>query len=154
MSTLHDTSMASTSWVEHQVLNHVKQALRVTLDWDAPVVSLPRKLSSLQFTMKSFRRHLERVMSIEEEDGYLDHAIDAKPNMQTRIEALAGDHQRIRARIKQIVPRLDSINEWQNAEFGDVCDEIRDLLDDLDRHDMAEIELLQEAMLMDEGGEG
>jgi hypothetical protein len=154
MSTLHDTSMASTSWVEHQVLNHVKQALRVTLDWDAPVVSLPRKLSSLQFTMKSFRRHLERVMSIEEEDGYLDDAVGAKPNMQTRIEALAGDHKRIRARIKQVVPRLDSINEWQDAEFSDVCDEIRDLLDDLDRHDMAEIELLQEAMLMDEGGEG
>jgi hemerythrin-like domain-containing protein len=154
MSTLHDTSMASTSWVEHQVLNHVKQALRVTLDWDAPVVSLPRKLSSLQFTMKSFRRHLERVMSIEEEDGYLEEAVDAKPNMQSRIDVLAADHQRIRARLKQIVPRLDTINEWQDEEFNAVCDEIRELLDGLDRHDAAEIELLQEAMLMDEGGEG
>ena len=53
----------------------------MTLDWDAPVVSMPRKLSSLQFTMKSFRRHLERVMSIEEEGGYLEEVADAKPNL-------------------------------------------------------------------------
>src|SRR3990170_1471659 len=100
MTTLLDPSVASTSLIEHQVLNHVKQALRVTLEWDAPVVSLPRKLSSLQFTIKSFRRHLERVMSIEEEGGYLDDVAAAKPNLQPRIESLSRDHARFRARIR------------------------------------------------------
>ena len=36
MTTLHDPSIASTSWIEHQVLEHIKQALLVTLDWNAP----------------------------------------------------------------------------------------------------------------------
>jgi hypothetical protein len=35
-----------------------------------------------------------------------------------------------------------------------VCQELRELLDDVDRHDLREIELLQESLLMDDGGEG
>ncbi len=155
MTTLHDPSvMASTSWIEHQVLNHVKQALRVTLEWDAPVVSLPRKLSSLQFTIKSFRRHLERVMSIEEEGGYLEEVAEAKPNLQSRIDMLNRDHVRFRARVREIVPELDALSEWQEERFGSLCQEIHDLLDDIDLHDAQEIDLLQESMLIDEGGEG
>ena len=154
MTTLHDPSIASTSWIEHQVLEHIKQALLVTLDWNAPVVSLPRKLSSLQFTMKSFRRHLERVLSIEEEGGYLDEFADAKPNLQSRIDCLNGDHARFRARIRQTVLQLDELTEWEEEEFGSLCGEIRLLLADVDRHNAKEIELLQESLLMDEGGEG
>lgn len=154
MTTVHDSSTASTSWVEHRVLEHIKQALRVTLDWDAPVVSLPRKLSSLQFTMKSFRRHLERVMTLEEEGGYLEEVAEAKPNLQNRIESLIADHYRFRQRIREIVPQLDRLSEWQEAEFGELCSKIRRLLNDVDRHDAAEINLLQESMLMVEGGEG
>ncbi len=135
MTTLHDPTFASTSLIEHQVLNHVKQALRVTLDWDAPVVSLPRKLSSLQFTMKSFRRHLERVMSIEEEGGYLEEVAAAKPNLESRIEKLNLDHARFRARIRDLVPQLESLNEWQEERFGGLCGEIHQLLDDIDAHD-------------------
>ena len=128
MKTLYDPSIASTSWIEHQVLEHVKQALLVTLDWNAPVVSMPRKLSSLQFTMKSFRRHLERVMSIEEEGGYLEEFADAKPNLQSQIDRLNGDHARFRVRIRQLVAEFDQLTEWEEDEFGSLCSDIRRLL--------------------------
>jgi hypothetical protein len=154
MSTLHDTSSAATSWMEHTILDHIKQALRVTLDWKAPVVSMPRKLSSLQFTMKSFRRHLERVMSIEEEGGYLSDIVDARPSLQSRVLSLARDHIRFRTRIRQIVPELDELNDWEEVRFVEVCDEIRSLLKEVDAHDALEVDLLQESLLLDDGGEG
>jgi hypothetical protein len=143
MTTLNDSSIA-VSWMEHTILDHIKQALRVTLDWQAPVVSMPRKLSSIQFTMKSFRRHLERVMSIEEEGGYLDEVAEARPSMQSRIECLARDHNRFRARIREIVPELDELNDWEEARFVEICDEIRTLLHEVDWHDALEIDLLQD----------
>jgi hypothetical protein len=147
-------SLASTSLVEHRVLNHVKDALRVILDWDAPEVSLPRKLSSLQFTMKSFSRHLDRVMKIEEEGGYLDDIVAAKPNLESRIMTLHRDHLRFRTRLHQIGNRLDSLNSWHEDQFAGLCMEIYELLDEVDRHDAREIDLLQESLLLDEGGEG
>jgi hypothetical protein len=154
MTTLRDTSTLATSWMEHTILEHIKQALRVTLDWHAPEVSMPRKLSSLQFTMKSFQRHLERVMLIEEEGGYLADIADSRPNLTSRIESLGRQHDRFRARIRQIEPRLSELNDWEEAQFGEVCDEIRDLLDRVDAHDAEEVDLLQESLLLDEGGEG
>jgi len=140
--------------MEHQILEHVKQALRVTINWEAPVVSMPRKLSSLQFTIKSFKRHLERVISIEEEGGYMAEVVEAKPYLQNRIDRLARDHDVFRNRLRKLIPELNDIKEWEEPRFDQVCDELRKLLDDVDRHDLGEVNLLQESLLMDDGGEG
>jgi hypothetical protein len=154
MPTLQNNSTASTACMEHQVLEHIKQALRVTINWQAPTVSMPRKLSSLQFTIKSFQRHLERVISIEEEGGYMAEVADAKPYFQERIDHLASDHSRFRVRLRNLICELNEISEWDEPRFEQACDRLRDLLDDVDRHDLGEVELLQESLLMDDGGEG
>jgi hypothetical protein len=140
--------------MEHQVLHHIKQALRVTLDWQAPVVSMPRKLGSLQFTIKSFKRHLDRMISLEEEGGYMAEVLDVRPHFQDRIDALDADHVRFRTRLQQLFGELNGLSEWEEPRFDQVCDDLRSLLDEIDRHDAQEIELLQEALLSDDGGEG
>jgi hypothetical protein len=140
--------------MEHQVLYHIKQALRVTLDWQAPVVSMPRKLSSLQFTIKSFKRHLDRVISLEEEGGYMADVLDLRPHFQDRIDWLATDHARFRSRLQALTAELNEISEWDEPRFDQACRELRTLLDDVDLHDEREIELLQESLLFDDGGEG
>lgn len=154
MPMLRGSSTVSTACMEHQVLEHIKQALRVTIDWEAPLVSMPRKLSSIQFTLKSFQRHLDRVISIEEDGGYMSEVLDAKPYYQNRIEQLQSDHRRFRARLRQLLPELNEFKEWEGSRFEQVCNDLRELLDDVDRHDMQEVELLQESLLCDEGGEG
>jgi hypothetical protein len=128
--------------------------MRVTLDWHAPEVSLPRKISSLQFTIKSLQRHLERLMSIEEEGGYMSDVLAFKPQYRERVDRLAGDHDQFRARLVELVPDLQSLSEWDEANYRRVCDDLRDLLDSLDRHDRHEVELLQQSLLEEEGGEG
>jgi hemerythrin-like domain-containing protein len=153
MSTLRD-STSSTACMEHQVFEHIKQALLVTLNWQAPAVSMPRKLSSLQFTIKSFQRHFERVISIEDEGGYMSHVVECKPYMEERIEQLARDHTRFRERLRKLIPKLNDIKEWEEPRFEEVCDELRSLIADIDRHNEQEVELLQESMLVDDGGEG
>ena len=154
MPTLRDKSAISTACMEHQILHHIKQALRVTLEWQAPAVSMPRKLSSLQFTIKSFQRHLERVMCLEEEGGYMAEVLDSRPHFQPRIDQLASDHARFRARLQELIPELNDISEWEEPRFDEVCRDLRTLLNEVDRHDEQEIELLQESMLFDDGGEG
>jgi hypothetical protein len=104
--------------------------------------------------MKSFARHLERVMSIEEEGGYLDDVIAARPNLESRIIALNRDHLRFRTRVKLISTRLESLHNWQEDQFAGLCMEIYELLDAVDRHDEREIDVLQESLLTDDGGEG
>lgn len=155
MTALQSNSAISTVCMEHQVLEHIKQAMRVTLNWHAPDVSMPRKLSSLQFTIKSFQRHLERVMRIEEEGGYMSEVVDARPYLQNRINFLAGDHKRFRDRLRKLLPELNSISEWEQPRFVEVCTALSALLDEVDRHDKREIQVLQESLVLDDvGGEG
>ncbi|MFO0789008.1 MAG: hemerythrin domain-containing protein [Pirellulales bacterium] len=153
MNTMRESN-ASTACMEHQIFEHIKQALLVTLNWQAPAVSMPRKLSSLQFTMKSFQRHFERVMSIEEDGGFMAESVEMKPHLQDRVDQLEADHACIRERIGRIVVELDDIKEWEEPRFEQVCCGLRSLIGDVDRHNAAEIELLQESMLAEEGGEG
>ena len=153
MTTLNDSGL-STACMEHQVFEHIKQALLVTLNWHAPTVSMPRKLSSLQFTMKSLQRHLDRVISIEEEGGYMADAMDTKPYFQDRVEQLSRDHAYFRARLRELDADLNDTKEWEEPRFERVCHELRALIADLDRHNERENELLQESMLTDGGGEG
>jgi hypothetical protein len=154
MTITRDDAVLSAHWMEHQILGHIKQALRVTLDWKAPVVSMPRKLSSVRFTMKSFQRHLERTMKLEEVGGYLSVVADSKPNLYERVNMLVGDHDRFRCQLCEVMPLLESVSQWNEDAFDEVCNRLRALLDEVDLHDAAEIELLQESLLMDEGGEG
>ena len=147
-------SQVHAAWMEHQILNHVKDALRVTLDWKVPSVGIQQKLSSVQFTLKSFLRHLERLMDIEEHDGYMALVAETKPNMHFRVERLERDHSDFRRAIEILLPNVESLNEFQNEEFLEACALIAELLNHVDRHDTDEVELLQEALLFDEGGEG
>ncbi len=154
MQGIDTRSQANAAWMEHQILDHVKQALRVTLGWQVPSVGLSRKLSSVQFTLKSFQRHLERLMELEEQDGYMVVVAETKPHLSVRIERLADDHNQFRRKIEHLLPEVDSLNEYESDEFESTCDKIYALLETVDRHDTEEIELLQESLLYDEGGEG
>ncbi len=159
MQGIDTRSQANVAWMEHQILDHVKQALRVTLGWQVPAVGLSRKLSSVQFTLKSFQRHLERLMNIEEQDGYMVLVAETKPHLSIRIEQLEHEHDLFREQIGHLLPEVESLNaeslnRGESDAFESKCEEIYALLENIDRHDSEEIELLQETLLYDEGGEG
>ena len=154
MQGIDTRSQANVAWMEHQILDHVKQALRVTLGWQVPAVGLPRKLSSVQFTLKSFQRHLQRLMDIEEQEGYMVLVAETKPHLAVRVERLEHDHQQFRREMEHLLPEVDALTDYESEAFERKCEEIYALLDSIDRHDAEEIELLQETLLFDEGGEG
>lgn len=146
-------TVAGDCYLEHQILEHVKGALRVTIDWPDSGVDAPHRRESMRFALKSFCRHMSRLMRIEEAGGYLSVVAEVKPHLQDRINRLAFDHETFRVRIQKLQERLDLLDEWDEREFGCTCEAVRDLLDDVDVHDRAEVALLQEALVCEEGGE-
>lgn len=147
-------AQAESSRMEHRILDHVKQALRVTLEWRAPSIGLPRKMSSVQFTTKSFARHLLRMMDLEETDGYMEEVRQLKPNLDHRVARLERQHKDFRKRLNSLAADIESMQGLPDDAFEFVCSQIVELLDRVDEHDVEEIELLQETLLLDEGGEG
>jgi hemerythrin-like domain-containing protein len=151
---MDSTNYAALCLMEHQIMQHVKDALRITLAWDVRSVGLARKVSSVQFTMQSLRRHLDRVMNLEEEDGYMNAVRELKPNLYDRAANLRLEHQEFRRTLDYLMPALDKVSPRDNASFQEVCAELCAFLNRIDRHDKQETDLLQAAFYDDIGGEG
>jgi hypothetical protein len=147
-------AVAQASCMEHRILDHVKQALRITLEWKAPAIGLPRKMSSVQFTAKSFARHLQRMMDLEEQDGYMAVVLEEKPHLEQRVRRLERQHQQFRQDLDELAGDIESMQALAEDQFEFVSTRILELLDRVDQHDLEEIELLQQTLLCDEGGEG
>ena len=153
-SSQHTEYAAEHCRMESRALRHIKAALRVTLDWKVPEVGVPRKMSSVRFTLQSFRRHLERLMNLEEEDGYLEIVGESKPHWSPQIELLRAEHDQFRAELRDIEPEIEAVPEHDTLHFNDACNKLVALLHRIDHHDEKEADLLQEALTLDDGGQG
>jgi hypothetical protein len=140
--------------VEHRTLAHIKAALRLALDWQVGPPGLPRKVATVRFTAQSFRRHLERLMNLEEKDGYMVIVGQMKPNLVEKAERLRYEHDVFRESLSRILPQIETVGDDHPDRVASLCDDLYSLLAGVDIHDARETALLQEVMLQDDGGEG
>lgn len=139
---------------EQRLVSRVREALQVMVDWQAPKISQERQGASLRFALRSFCHHLQRLMAFEEADNYLEDLAQERPDCQSRVGMLRLEHDRLREHIAELTPTLDEPSAWQDEQLEDSRIAVRALLDEVEQHDRNEIDLLQEALLREQGGEG
>ena len=144
---------AEQALVEHQILSHVALALRLGLDWRAETAGLPRERSSVKFTALSYERHIERIMTLEEEGGYLKFVREQQPELYDKVKALRREHDEFRRELAAALRGLDELTDDDMVAFDALCGRLIQFLDRVDAHHTHEIDLIQEAM-RDVGGEG
>jgi hemerythrin-like domain-containing protein len=146
--------IAQQSELENSMLKVLMDGVRATVAWKVHGDDISRKLSTLRFIVQSLQRHLERLFSLEEDDGYMDLVKKKAPRLSRTVEALKLEHEEYRNGIKWIVHSLEQITSKDKAKFAAVCDEVLDFLEKLDKHGRKEIDLIQEAFEREVGGEG
>ncbi len=140
--------------LEHGLLKYLAVGLRAAFTWETCDEEHSRKLSTVQFIAKSFERHLERLMTLEEFDGYMDNVLDANPHLSRVVGSLKRDHAWFRQGMRQIATKVDRVSATDHGAFEDICDELAELLERLDEHDDKEAQLFARAFAQEEGGEG
>jgi hemerythrin-like domain-containing protein len=145
--------VAQQTQVEQELLRHIMEGLRISAGWQVQGGNATRKLSTLQFVVQSFQRHLERLLALEEHDGYMDMVVSCAPTLGRATDALRREHDQFRTAARQFVSRLERITPTETAALDAYCNDLLALLDRIEAHNRKEVSLLQEA-LRDEGGEG
>ena len=140
--------------LEHQILNHVMAALRLSLQWKVTAVGYAKKLSTVRFTAQSFQRHLERLLNLEEGGGYMSLVRERQPALYHQVLSLRQEHDEFRAALAGILAELDQLPADNGACLDDLCGQLDQLLVKLEQHHHREIDLMQEALTVDVGGEG
>jgi hypothetical protein len=139
---------------EQELLRHVMEGLRLSTTWQVRGPDASRKLSSLRFVTGSFQRHLERLLALEEDDGFLDKEVACAPHLGRATAALRAEHDGFRRESRRVVQELERLPVTDLSGLEKVGVELVALLDRIEGHNRKEIALLQEAFRRDEGGEG
>src|ERR1700722_8590088 len=108
--------------VEQELLDHLMHGLRSTAAWRVQEPDASRKLSTLRFITQSFQRHLERLLTIEEYDGYMVLLRSAVPRLAQTTDALQDEHYQFRNEARWIVQRLERLPATDLPALGQVCD--------------------------------
>ncbi len=153
-ATLDARTIAAQTLLEHRTLEYVKQALRVTVNWDVDSVGADRKLSSVRFIADSLQRHLLRLMELEESGGYMQAVVDEKPHLADQIVRLRADHEVFRREMETLLPGFPDGESLAEAALPQTGEALVTFLDKLDEHDRRETDLIQVAFCEDDGGEG
>jgi hemerythrin-like domain-containing protein len=149
---MHHQAISQQMLIEHEMLSHLESALRALLQWTSKGQDLSRKLSSLRFMTESFQRHLERLMALEEDDGYMEVVRECRPEFTSQIEALRTEHDDFRRRLRRASARLERLSSIDVEHCEQVSAELNALLEKVDAHSRKEVDLLQQSLLQEEGG--
>src|SRR5688500_9196407 len=153
-ATTHSDARFYQFTVENQVLDYVKTALRKTLASDEEKMGLERKVSTVKFVAESLIRHLIRLLDLEDETEAADPMEECKPHLADKAVALQTDHGQFRAILTEMREQVAGISADNEPHFDGFCKELLVFLDRLDKHEEAELAVLQELHNSDEGGEG
>ena len=140
--------------LENQTLANVTSALRTTIGWKYQGPDLSRNLSSLTFIAKSYKRHFQRLFELEAEGGYMSVVLESHPELSDMVASLEQEHREFGKALGRILARLRRVTVTDRATFAAIAADLSALLDRIDAHNLKEADLLQEALLRDEGGEG
>ena len=77
-----------------------------------------------------------------------------RPQWNGRIEELREQHDQFRQTIRRITTRLKRITPEERPTFENLCHELLDLIKRVAKHNHRENKLLEDAFLVDDGGEG
>jgi hypothetical protein len=148
----HD--IARQTVIENHILRLLIEGLRSALAWKLATDDFSRKLSSVRFITQSFQRHLERLMALEEYDGYMVRLEKKAPQLTRAVSDLKQENETFRTEIRRILHGLEHLSSTDRATFANLCDELLNLLKDLEEHCKKETDLYHEAFEQDAGGEG
>jgi hemerythrin-like domain-containing protein len=154
MALLTGSDITQQALIEHTMLRHLVEGLRAALEWRDQGDDYSRKVSTLRFFAQSFQRHLERLLALEEFDGYLDEVAANSPWLARQVERLRGDHGRLREATRRAVNDLEQVSPQEPVVFGTICAAVATLLEQVEKHSRKEMGLLQETFDRDIGGEG
>jgi hemerythrin-like domain-containing protein len=147
-------NIAQQTLVEKSLLECLVVGLHNAVTWRIKRDDLFHKLGKLKFIIRSFQSHMERMLALEERDGYMDSALERRPHLSRSAEALRHEHDEFREEIRLLVKLLEGVSPTDQNGVDSICDRTSRLLKKVDRHNKKETDILHEAIARDIGGEG
>jgi hypothetical protein len=140
--------------VEKGLLQILLEGLQKTLAWKRYRTELSRKLVVLKYLIECFQTHTERLMKLEERDGYMSVVVKKCPHLSNTVNSLRRQHDEFRQETRLIVQDLQRLIPTDQNNLNKAFGRANGLLKEFDSHTKREADVFVESLYRDEGGEG
>ena len=106
---------------------------------------------SLARSLGLLKSRLKNHFAFEEAGGFMEDIVKVIPSAAGWIEKLRADHERFLAALDQLSAFAKSLTSMTDSSFANLCEEVRQFLGDLRRHENEENDLVQTAFVDDLG---
>ena len=108
-------------------------------------------LAELNQRFDHFATHLRRVMSIQEEGGYLLPVVETRPTLSPQVELLRREHVELRQLMDNLQEAVHALKPQDNLLIRDACTRIQVFLGHVQRHEEHENHIVLYALTQDIG---
>ncbi|MFH1746667.1 MAG: hemerythrin domain-containing protein [Planctomycetota bacterium] len=108
-------------------------------------------LQELVQRFEHFTAHFQRMMIIEEEDGYLLPVIEVRPTLAKQVELLQREHHELRHLTEELQRTVKSLKPDENLLIRDCCTRLQIFLGHVDRHEQHENHIVLYTLSQDIG---
>ena len=135
---------------EHQMIGAAAKELKDLVERPvSPHEEQFNWLNSVRDSLLSLSSHLKTHFAFEEFGGFMEEVVGASPNSSPQVERLKQDHQTILAESERLCRAAR--RRSSSSETSQLRKKILHLLELLNRHEHAEFELIQRALMDDLG---
>jgi len=92
-------------------------------------------LAELNKRFDHFAAHVRRVMSIQEEGGYLLPVLEVRPTLSAQVELLRHEHTELRQLMDNLQETVRALKPQSNLLIRDACTRIQVFLGHVQRHE-------------------
>jgi hemerythrin-like domain-containing protein len=139
--------MKSESLKVHDLANQLREHI-ITI----PTGSRTAWLEELCKRFDHFTAHVRRMMSIEEEDGYLLPVVEVRPSLSKQVEMLRREHDELRELTDDLSKRVKSLKADHNLLLRDTCTRLQIYMGHVQRHEEHENHMVLYTLTQDIGG--
>lgn len=127
---------------EHEMLASISSELRTAV--------FSRNVACLHTITLAFQDHLNRMLALEEEGGFLATMLASHPEHRDDVELLVREHHCFRMAVERILAHWPSSLATDDPATLKTSRDLLSLLEMLDEHNAREVDLLSRAMVGNE----
>jgi len=146
-SSIRHRGLSQQLLVEHEMLIQDIHSVRNILDWRDHDLDHSHKISSLQFSTASMHRHLERLLSLKEGQGYQELLAQPRSDIRSDSNTLHANHANLCKSLSGLVRRLEDLSPTDQEDYRKTCDKLAAVLAQIEHHCCQEMTLLEKALL-------
>jgi hypothetical protein len=101
--------------------------------------------------LRDFQNALLKHFDLEEDGGFMQDLVAIAPGCTNRVDLLKQEHDEVIPRLSSLTEALKEMTTRQSGDLNSIVAGVLDLFDQLERHEAAERELIQDVYFQDIG---